>query len=165
MTQCSAGFAVTAARFANITASSFGMECRIRRRPRGWNPPMNLSSVRANSSNGLASSCWIDPGSGSSRSKAVASSTRAETRLERCRRRDGRGSHRLVRWQPEQHHTTRRCQFSCSPPLHGYSATEVATTLGYKSHTSMRRALQRVEFPSSLLIQTVKRIERSLTKQ
>ncbi|MGB6043336.1 MAG: transposase [Pirellulales bacterium] len=45
----------------------------------------------------------------------------------------------------------------------GYSATEVAAALGYKSHTSVTRALQRIKSPSSQLARTLNRIERSLT--
>jgi len=45
----------------------------------------------------------------------------------------------------------------------GYSATQVAAALGYKSHTSVSRALQRIESPSPKLARTIKRIERTLT--
>jgi len=43
----------------------------------------------------------------------------------------------------------------------GYSATEVAAALGYKSHSSVSRALQRIEPPSPSLERTIQRIERT----
>ena len=45
---------------------------------------------------------------------------------------------------------------------YGYSAREVAAALGYTSHTSVSRALQRIELSSAQIAQTVKRIERTL---
>ena len=43
----------------------------------------------------------------------------------------------------------------------GYSATEVAAALGYKSHSSVSRALRRIEPPSPQLALTIQRIERT----
>jgi len=44
---------------------------------------------------------------------------------------------------------------------YGYSATEVAAALGYKSHSSVSRALRRIEPPSPQLALTIQRIERT----
>lgn len=45
---------------------------------------------------------------------------------------------------------------------YGYSATEVAAALGYKSPSSVSRALQRIEPPTPQLARTIQRIERTL---
>ena len=44
----------------------------------------------------------------------------------------------------------------------GYPATEVAAALGYKSHSSVRRAVERCEPPTTQLARTIRRIERTL---
>ena len=50
-----------------------------------------------------------------------------------------------------------RCRF-------GYAATEVATALGYANHSSVHRAIARIDPPTPRLARVIQRIERNLTK-
>jgi len=59
-------------------------------------------------------------------------------------------------WPPERFRRPCCCRIACSSPL---SATEVAAALGYKSHSRVSRALQRIEPPPPQLARTILRIE------